>query len=1231
MPIDANVFFQQAAAVSETTRFYVKPDDTIGQNSGLHGLQKLSSSCKKAENSAAAQAFLQALANNPQYGQYVGQVRGQLEALINSGKPLTAGQINQVKLTLDVAKGIEVGKQLAADNKLPQGHGTSFGQFTALRGLPLENEEQVKAAVKRYYSSEVIGRNMASLTALPNGDSMQKTSAMQTLLKNICSPLTGANGFFEKVLDDRLADFASFTFADFACSFQTENAQYIDIMQNLSAELVDSIKNMPKAKDILHIMQEALPFAGAEELGGLRNYCIGTAADLRTPQSRAETVKNYMTEQMGTSAAEQIMEQHGLPKQFASAIGHNPEVVAKAKEFLAENPGAGQIPTREQVGQALASAADIFTAGHKAELLEFKQMAENPPVEINPPLTADTMPAYINTMLAGDAVLEVLLNESTAADADFMQKLDKHAQAMNSATHSVKGDFGADDIAKILNNSIKILLSRRGVEPAQYGEVMARTISKFGPLASELQSLNSQVQKGFGGSAGMEFLRSGMTVFRSLEGHAKALISLMDHDQLVAYHIEEPEVARPGDLEAEKRNGRLLESFLESNFEQPVKLEKFSAPMRAYAEGYGFVLPPQARAANSDAEQARLQEINKKTSDAVFSAYIPETGRVMESKTQAFRDLFADIAARHDLAGIDIEKLDMSVFTPRVNDALANMAASANAEKKSLDSVEMHKAVEAAVTEDLLKLKETLNQIDALPASTAEADADDGVYRFSDFEKNVMKECALSCGMRDINAIAEFADAARELNCVNCIRDMAIPSATGAQLGETALKFSELYLAARDKLPKHFAGSDDACKFMANLALKFTGLSAQDTASLLDNLSSDLAKKVCGSFLWARRLPGVTGSQAAAIMGLMQSMTQIHSLAEIEVTGNSEIDPLYFAEGIDHPAQVPNGINGCMQAIKSLIGSALNEADEVLSRHVPPLSEQNWGELKNIIEQMTQSAGNNQWSFQIPYIVTASGTDLLQAISENKGKPLSPQQMWDVMIGGKRPSGLSGENFAAHMLNAANERYQKQIKAVNPDTPDPVVMSMFTNNLSLGVSPKKMFELVKPKGVLHLQDIHSEMQMSSMRGIEPKNAFGLTVDFKRQDPRATLLFTDNAGQTLQVHPHEISDEENNSNYPEFVGIMGKVLGMTHSDAQFRRVMQSFSQASLISPRMYSNLFPGVEYSEHGNFVMSAAEQPDGSVIMDITTDNSMPLIMHQQFRIETDGSHTCTKFEMKRS
>ena len=80
----------------------------------------------------------------------------------------------------------------------------------------------------------------------------------------------------------------------------------------------------------------------------------------------------------------------------------------------------------------------------------------------------------------------------------------------------------------------------------------------------------------------------------------------------------------------------------------------------------------------------------------------------------------------------------------------------------------------------------------------------------------------------------------------------------------------------------------------------------------------------------------------------------------------------------------------------------------------------------------------------------------------------------------------------------------------------------------------------------------------------------------------------------------------------------------------RRVAQAFSQASLITPRIMSTMFPGVEYSEHGSFDMRAGQQPDGSVVVDIRTDPASPVTMHEQFVIQPDGSHRCTVFDMHR-
>ena len=100
-------------------------------------------------------------------------------------------------------------------------------------------------------------------------------------------------------------------------------------------------------------------------------------------------------------------------------------------------------------------------------------------------------------------------------------------------------------------------------------------------------------------------------------------------------------------------------------------------------------------------------------------------------------------------------------------------------------------------------------------------------------------------------------------------------------------------------------------------------------------------------------------------------------------------------------------------------------------------------------------------------------------------------------------------------------------------------------------------------------------------------------------------------------------------YPEFQEIMGKVKSMTQSYAQFARVLQAFSQASMIMPKMYSTLFAG-ELGEHGNFETIATQREDGVVVIDSHSDKRDALVLHQQYLIYPDGTHKCTKFTMNR-
>ncbi len=606
MPIDMNVFIQQANIVAKDTQFYVK-NENITQQSTLTGLKKLFIFARRAENNSAAKSFLTALSN-----------------------------------------------------KIPQGHGTSFGQFAVVRDLPLETTEDYQKAIKEYLLEQVISEKMY-LPMLDMG-SQERTKAMEKILRSAAAPLDGQNGFFAKQIDTLFeAGYAAFSFRNLIHSFHTENLPVIEQLQAFSDKVIVNIANSPNPADTLKLFTENLPVleqinafsgnfvaniagspnpadtlklftenlpfleqlnkgsngfianianspnpadilklfneaAGAvpeKELFSLRFHSSEMGISLDSPESRANCITHYMVERQGTSAAENVMTAHDLPKEFASAVGHNPEVAAKARKLLAENPGPGHVPTQARVAEALAQAAEELTEKYETQLQEFKGMAENPIYDLKPALSVATMPRYINCLLAGERLFEPLLADGIALDEKtFIDDLAKYAEAMNSATHSVKGDFGTDDSNQVAQNSVRILLAKHNViNQSQYLEVMNRIEHKFGKLACDLTVLNSFCQRRLGvDDSVLPFLVKGLTMYRALENHAKVLISMLNHDQKVELHLAEG-LAPENSLEAQKREGDLLDQYLEKNFQAGSDLNGISSALRDFAEHSGLRMP----------------------------------------------------------------------------------------------------------------------------------------------------------------------------------------------------------------------------------------------------------------------------------------------------------------------------------------------------------------------------------------------------------------------------------------------------------------------------------------------------------------------------------------------------------------------------------------------------------------------------------------------------------------
>lgn len=1235
MPMEVGVFFQHASSVSPDAILRVNPDtQSITSQNTMSGLGKLISSGQKTENRKAVQAFMDAIDRNPAYAELAGQMKAPLEELIRSGKPLTARHVEQarsISTAAQVSAGVDMGKTLATQGKLPAGHGTSFGQYAVAHELPLDTPAHVGTAVKEYLLAHVVQGNEANLAQVSNmGD---KNTAITTLLCKTCAPLGGQDGFYAKAIDHALAGgLENFSFTALEHALETQNTATIDILRGLDANDISQLQNM-NTGPMLETMKEALPQLGQDGMRPLYMFMASNMPHIATTEQRAGVIRDFMLGEAISTATHPILAEHGLPENFDVAIGHNPEVVKNAQDLLNVDPGAGVIPTKARVTEALQQATQSFVTAHEPVLHEFMLMAMDPPADIKPPLTLETLPRYLNTMLAGDDVLEPLLNDSVPIDAAFMAKLSKQAEAMNSASHCIKGDFGADDAVNVLRNSITLLLTRRGVTADMYPEIMGRTMEKFGKLSSDLTTLNGAVQKGYGKGAGMDFLLKGMSVFRVVEGQARALLSLMPREQRTELGLTLPTEPTPDDTDGLRAEGALLTNFLEGHFENEGDVEELPAHIRDFARANGLPMPdidPLVVARMQRQELSELKQANDAVEYDILEALVPSTGHLREVNSAAFHAAFTEIAQSHDLTGLNPDSFPTSSLYPALRRAVSEFNAQATAAGRTVTPAELNAVAHTVLTQAFVELKATLNAIDAMPEREVNGQSKnaDGVLAFTPQEKIIMKETAQLYGLHNPAAIATLTNAVRADSFITKLQQMCSPAANDAQLSQTASQMAKEYIAAKQAIGD-VPGSEDAMAIMIEMGMKMGGITAEQATSLANNLESATAHQVTKAFYMARDIPNATPAAQLICAGVPAMMNQVRMLASQMIGQNPVMEPMFFSDALDHLCEVPGET---MRVLQSILGNAIPTAATEMAMHVPPFTAEQWDKLVTVADSLrarvpAEHAGMatllNSW-------VTDSADDLLKAMDANKGKTLSDGQIWEAIVGERMPKNVKSELLGVQMLATVDQRYKSLILAAAPDTSAPMLRDALTLHSGMGIGPKKMFELTKPGASLTLADIHTDMHMSSLRDYGPDNAYGLVTDFRRRHPSTEMTFTDKAHNGIAIQPQHIPDQENNPTNPVFQHIIETVRGMTHSEAQTARVLQGFSQAALIMPRILSTYFPGVAFSEHGSFVVNATEQDDGSVLLNITSDPSLPLVMTQQFKIETDGSHTCTAFEMKR-
>lgn len=1210
MPVSLQQFFNSANAVGDSASLFLQNGgESVGDTSSLHGIHKLSRSAKAEENRATVTAFLNALDQSTQFRNINADMRGMLNAKLEGGKPLTAEDVKLVRDSVLYDEALAAGRQLVDGNALPAGHATSFAQFALVRNLDLGSPQGQRDAVQTYLCEKVIPQNVGVLTQLPGLGT--RGAAMSTALTRLNQPLTGANGFFAGQLRaDMEARGTEGAFTRLQTAFRDANAADVDILSSLKDDMLGLLPQLPNGKDMIATLKEALPTLGRDNMQGLAMSFATNMPTLATPAERQDAVRGFMMRTAGKAEGiRQAMALAGLPQNFSSTLANNPAVIKHCTALLNDNPGPGVYPSQERVAEAMDIAVQVFVEDNLPLLREFAIMAQDPPGDLNPPVTAETMPRYINAMLAGDVMVEQLLNDSVPMDAAFLERIADHADALNSAAHSFKGDYGADDIAAVLRNSVSMLLARRGVTQDMLPDLMKNAVDKFGPLANQFATLNGAIQRGLGGMLGLEFLKEGMTQFRSLEGHARALISLMSREQKVYMGIATPGDVDPQSEEIQRQDGELLSGFLESKFEVFGDTEQIPVMLREFARSHGLDIPRL-----STTQRNALSGANRETFNAVLDELIPEQGHVVEANTDAFRAVFDSINGDGALAGLRPEAINPRPFYQSVSQALTTLLNAANEEGNAVDAAQLRQLAGDIIGAELLGLKDTLDDIGALPAE-----------RFSDADKDVMKEIAQRYGVRDAGAIAEAFTAAKELPVPTGLVNLARLDQTPGRFTQAVMDISERFCAFHERYAQ-LPGSEDLLPMMCDFILE--GMTPDELANVSANMQSDMAHTLAGACLHIVGHPGAP-RDTAPLMGATQIMNNLRQNAEYRLGHNPQVDPMYFNDEINHLCEMPGDAESPLSRLGRFAPGVITDFDVQMNRHAERLTPQQWEQLRGIHTQLAQTAQGAQ-GFLLPYWVESSASDLLAALEANRGKPLSNRQIWDAMVGGPMPRGISAEHFGADLIKSVSKMYVGLLQAAAPDMPQPVMDAALMNSSSFGLSPKKLIALTRPHAHISLNDISVVTGMGSLSGIDEETAYGFVTDFRRRGKNTVMQFEDRNGNGFATSPFSISDEENTSENPHFTEIIGRVRDMTHSEGQLARVMQCFSQAPLIMPRVLSTCFPGVEFSEHGNFSVTAKEQQDGSVLVDITSDPSLPLILDMQIRVGTDGSHTFERLDMSR-
>ncbi len=1176
------------------------------------------SHARARENDATAREFLNAIARDPVYKKCLGLAQSVIDMQRAEGKPLTARHIAVVKehierqLSHDLGRAIEFGQRLADSGVIPKGFGTSFGHFwmTHRWGSSALVGERVHGELLRdFITTEVLGQHVAKLC---RERGMGGDAATVHAILDKCSVLTQG---LERAFEGYDLDAHTLRFEGVMGVLDDAVGKTLDVLQELHAAgaKLDELKGASDVRAVLQTLVEAVD-SGAVNRGDLATLYTAIrmeSKDVGSVEGRGDAVRSFQLNDLGSSVGSELMGALGLPANLGSPLAHHPDVQSEARRVLDASVLPPAMPTREQAKAALEGALRAFMDSKSPQVREFVAMSVNPPIDLKPKaLSPETLPRFINVLLEEDAMLDPLLGGDMPPD--FLERVGRHSHVVESCTHGMSGDFGSDDFLNVQSGAIQLLLARRGVEPGQYKDVLRAVTEKFGPLAAELTTVGLSCGDGSLRGPGVQSLHlASLGAYRTLETHMMVLLRIVPEEVLVQMNV-------PG-RDHQERAGHLVDEI----FQREITREELSDATRGFVRAHGVAIPDMAEDVRArldgvarNRQGTELSKVRDETSNAVLDEFFPRGSGNIEENPIMFYTAFDEAARSADLTGINPDSVRAGSMYLAARDACAAWMAE---HPGPVDPARLREVAMRSIADSLVALKATLDGIDGLPEPEGRA-VEPGA--FSAREKAVMKEMAESTGLRDLDIIVRLAETARSK--ASGMKSLCREQNTDKSFSEGVIELATAFMPHVRHLTEHpLSGSEEALGGMLMMAVGFAGLGQEELGRMYASLDGALGQQVSGAFNYCRE---IDDSARPPMLAATRVMEELRMESGRRLGTRLDPDPFFFQQAVSEPGDIGGEV---MANINRLRPRIFSDLDIALGRVAPPLNTAQMEALRGIAGRLEASVPEDS-TYLVPYLMQGNARALLAAQDANGARPLSASQVWRAVTGHSAPLTLREGDLGRRLFQHVLTSYDRALSIACPDMSAPQHHHSVINALTMGIPFPRLMELTRPGVRLTQDDIGIDLGMSSLKDYGPENAYGLTTDFRRRGRNTVMRLESADGRGMLTQPFDIPDAENVPTHPQFTALMGHVQSMTSSPAQMARTLQAFSQAALIMPRVLSATFPGVQFSEHGNFSVTATQHEDNTVVINIDSDPALPLKFHQQYIIEPNGDHRCSEFVMER-